>query len=103
MRRTLVRILMVSLLFAQSAWAFEGHTGHFEAAASTEPAGESLGPDGSQEGHSGQHCAHSPIHFVAVHRHVPAAAPRPEGGALPTYRAPLAVGHAQPPTPPPRG
>jgi len=101
MRTLLGWILLVCVLFAQSAWAFEGHPGHFEAGAHNERPADAAPPAGDSAP-SGAHCAHSPVHFVAVHRE-PAALAAPKAIAeLPPYRGPVTTAFADPPFQPPR-
>ncbi|MEF8793891.1 hypothetical protein [Thiohalorhabdus sp.] len=104
MRYALGWILMVALLLAQSAWAFEGHVGHFEGDGTHQQAPVTPGGDtDTQAPSAGTHCGHSPVHFVAVHRDHSMLAGQPVSGELPPYRAPVSSLHAEPPTQPPRG
>ncbi len=103
MRTVLGWLLLVSVLLAQSAWAFEGHAGHFEAETGCEHSmgSQSSGDPGTPAG--GHHCAHSPVHFVAVHQDsLPLAGDR-VSGELPPYHAPVSFLYAEPPVQPPRG
>lgn len=101
MGRVLGYLLLLTTLFAQSAWAFEGHPGHFEAGSHGEqPAHAPV--DHSDEG-VGHHCVHSPVHFFAVHRGPVDLAAVTGRAEPPPYRAPTSSRYAEPPTQPPRG
>jgi len=104
MRRLLLWILMVTTLLAQSAWAFEGHAGQFESSGSHQqaPAHPDAPSSDEQAPAAKSHCAHCPVHFVAVHREHLLVAGHLVGGDLPAYRAPVSSLHADPPTQPPR-
>ncbi len=72
MRRLLGWILLITVLVAQSAWAFEGQPGHFNADAAGH--GESLVeapldrkvPGEAPTSGAANHCVHSPVHFLAL-------------------------------------
>jgi len=103
MRRALGWFLIVATLFAQSAWAFEGHAGHFEGDGPHQQAPAHEGGGDSKAPSASTHCAHSPVHFVAVHREHLSPAGHLVSGDLPPYRAPASSLYAEPPTQPPRG
>lgn len=101
MARFLGYLLLLSVLFAQSAWAFEGQPGQFHAGNHSEqPAHAPAADDGEGVGH---HCVHSPVHFFAVHRD-PVVVHGAAGRApLPAYHASPASHALEPPIQPPRG
>lgn len=102
MRTLLPWILLATVLFAQSAWAFEDHPGHFEAGASCEQPAEEGKTGEHAHGAADSHCAHSPVHFLAVHRDLTHLAGTSASGELPPYHPPVSSPYADPPTQPPR-
>lgn len=71
MMRLLCGILMLAILFAQSAWAWEGHAGGFEHGAHVHADAHADGPQSEQApqqagAEQNHHCMHSPVHFVAI-------------------------------------
>jgi len=104
MRHFLGWFLLLATLFAQSAWAFEGHAGHFDGDDSHQHAPAKQGDGGDKHSPAtASHCAHSPVHFVAVHRDPVTVAAGQADCELPPYRAPVSSLYAEPPTQPPRG
>lgn len=93
---------MIAVLFAQSAWAFEGHAGHFEGNGPHSEAPASNETGGDQPQAASTHCAHSPVHFMAVPGASFTLAATPLADELPPYRGPITSRHAEPPTQPPR-
>ncbi|MFA9460271.1 hypothetical protein [Thiohalorhabdus methylotrophus] len=103
MTRLLSGLLMLAVLFAQSAWAWEGSAGGFEGGGHVHADGPHTGQQVPDEADSGQghHCMHSPVHFVAIP--VDSFLPGPAAGAARILPAP--PGHSRfspaPPEQPP--
>jgi hypothetical protein len=103
MKRLIGWILLVCVLFAQSAWAWEGHAGHFEQAGGHQehPAHGSHSP-ADPNAPADYHCAHSPVHFLAIHRDLPQVPVSCGRAQLPAYRGMTPSHCVAPPTQPPR-
>lgn len=94
-------ILVITVLFAQSAWTFEGHPGHFEAGAHTERSakGDAFGEHSAPP--SDFHCPHSPVHFMGLPV-FPQVSVVPTAAEPPPYQGQFPSFSLDPPTQPPR-
>ena len=100
---TLLRwILVLSVLFAQSSWAFEGHPGHFDPGRGDASLTQVQGETGCPVAPATEHCAHSPVHFLALHREAVRAPAAPRAEEAPPYAGRASLPFTDPPTQPPR-